>query len=95
MKRLIGQPGRENVLLREAAASASQIEPEFIDVDGVRRGFGIKRSLAYELLKDGAIKGVSLRRRNRVRGKRLFQVDSIRAYLSSRLKETASNGGTE
>ena len=63
------------------------MEPEFVDLDGLRRGFGIKRSLAYQLLADGLIKGVSLRRRNRVRGKRLFQVDSVRAYLNSQMDE--------
>jgi len=61
------------------------MEPEFVDLDGLRRGFGIKRSLAYQLLADDLIKGVSLRRRNRVRGKRLFQVDSVRAYLNSQM----------
>lgn len=69
------------------AATASIMEPEFVDLDGLRRGFGIKRSLAYQLLADGLIKGVSLRRRNRVRGKRLFQVDSVRAYLNSQMDE--------
>jgi len=68
-------------------ATASIMEPEFVDLDGLRRGFGIKRSLAYQLLADGLIKGVSLRRRNRVRGKRLFQVDSVRAYLNSQMEE--------
>jgi hypothetical protein len=65
--------------------TASPIDPEFVDVAGLRRGFGIKRSLAYQLLADGLIKGVSLRRRNAVRGKRLFSVDSVRAYLNSQM----------
>jgi hypothetical protein len=69
------------------AVRASQIDPEFVDLDGLRRGFGIKRSLAYQLLADGLIKGVSLRRRGAVRGKRLFSVDSVRAYLSSQMEE--------
>jgi hypothetical protein len=89
-----GERPTKTVPPSDALASASVIEPEFVDVDGLRRAFGIKRSLAYQLLADGAIKGVSLRRRNRVRGKRLFQVDSVRAYLHSRL-ESATNGGTE
>jgi hypothetical protein len=64
---------------------ASEIDPEFVDVYGLRRLFGIKRSLAYQLLADGLIRGVSLRRRNAVRGKRLFQVDSVRVYLNSQM----------
>jgi len=71
----------------DKAVRASQIDPEFVDVDGLWRGFGIKRSLGYQLLADGLIRGVSLRRRNAVRGKRLFSVDSVRAYLNSQMKE--------
>src|SRR5947207_12618118 len=78
----------------DKAVRSSQIDPEFVDVDGLRRGFGIKRSLAYELLADGLIRGVSLRRRNALRGKRLFQVDSVRAYLLSRL-EPIPNGDSK
>lgn len=79
--------GMNQIPLRTtAAAKAWDIEPEFVDLDGLRRGFGIKRSLAYELLSEGLIKGVSLRRRNCVRGKRLFQVDSVRSYLNSQME---------
>jgi hypothetical protein len=39
-------------------------DPEFVDVEGLRARFGIKRSLAYQLLHDGVIRGVSLRRRS-------------------------------
>ena len=73
----------------EVASSASRIDPEFVDCKGLEAGWGIKRSLAYQLLADGAIRGVSLRRRGQVRGKRLFGVDSVRAYLASQME----NGG--
>jgi hypothetical protein len=56
---------------------------EFTDVEGLRAMFGIKRSLAYQLLGSGTIRGVSLRRQGRNRGKRLFDVASVRAYLNS------------
>jgi hypothetical protein len=42
-------------------------DPEFVDVAGLHRLFGIKRSLAYVLLNEGSIKSVSLRRRGAVR----------------------------
>lgn len=60
-------------------------DPEFVDCRGLEVGWGIKRSLAYALLADGKIQGVSLRRRNQVRGKRLFKVDSVRAFLNSQM----------
>lgn len=62
------------------------IEPEFVDCKGLEAGWGIKRSLAYQLLADGKIKGVSLRRRNQIRGKRLFSVDSVRQFLREQME---------
>ena len=64
---------------------ASHLNPEFVDCKGLESGWGIKRSLAYQLLADGKIRGVSLRRRGRSRGKRLFSVDSIRAFLREQM----------
>ncbi len=62
---------------------------EFVDSPGLQARFGIKRSLAYTLLADGAIRGVSLRRRNQTRGKRLFCVDSVRQYLNRQMESGA------
>ena len=59
---------------------------EFVDCDGLRAGFGIKRSLAYELHAQGLIRGVSLRRKGQVRGKRLWDVASVRAYLAAQME---------
>jgi len=73
-------------LIGGAARPPQQIDPEFVDCDGLRQGFGIKRSLAYELLRVGAIKGVSLRRRGQIRDKRLFAVDSVRAFLRAQME---------
>jgi hypothetical protein len=67
--------------LSEAVVCASCIDPEFVDCQGLQARFGIKRSLAYALLAEGAIKGVSLRRRGQIRGKRLFDVASVREFL--------------
>jgi hypothetical protein len=70
----------------EAPAGASRFDPEFVDCKGLEAGWGIKRSLAYQLLADGKIHGVSLRRRNQIRGKRLFSVDSVRAFLREQMQ---------
>lgn len=71
-----------------AQAGAMQ-DPEFLDAAGLQSRFGIKRSLAYTLLGDGSIRGVSLRRRGQVRGKRLFDVASVRTFLRSQMQEVA------
>jgi hypothetical protein len=73
-------------LTGEATRPPQHIDPEFVDCRGLEAGWGIKRSLAYQLLNDGKIRGVSLRRRGRLRGKRLFSVDSVRAYLASQMR---------
>ena len=65
---------------------ASHLNPEFVDCKGLESGWGIKRSLAYQLLADGKIRGVSFRRRGRSRGKRFFSVDSIRAFLREQME---------
>ena len=73
-------------LIGGAVRPPQHIEPEFVDCKGLEAGWGIKRSLAYQLLADGKIQGVSLRRRNQMRGKRLFSVDSIREFLRSQME---------
>jgi hypothetical protein len=84
---------RENLTIAPLAVVRGPVE--FTDTDGLRSMFGIKRSLAYKLLGSGDIRGVSLRRKGRMRGKRLFDVASVREYLQScsaceayRIKET-------
>jgi hypothetical protein len=69
-----------------AQASPANDAAEFVDAVGLQARFGIKRSLAYSLLADNAIRGVSLRRRGQLRGKRLFAVDSVRAFLHSQME---------
>jgi hypothetical protein len=61
-------------------------DPEFLDARGVEGRFSIRRSLLYELHNGGHIKSVSLRRRGQSRGKRLFSVDSIRAFLREQME---------
>jgi hypothetical protein len=74
-------------LIGGAVRPPQHIDLEFVDCKGLEAGWGIKRSLAYALLADGKIEGVSLRRRNRIRGKRLFKVDSVRAFLRSQMED--------
>ena len=62
-------------------------DPEFVDAPGLQFRFGIKRSLAYVLLDAGLIRGASLRRKGQLRGKRLFNVASVRDYLNSQMAE--------
>ena len=81
-----GTSGLSSQALIKEVTRPERLDPEFLDCQGLQEVFGIKRSLAYVLLADGSIEGVSLRRRNQVRGKRLFKVDSVRAFLRSQME---------
>jgi hypothetical protein len=64
-------------------AVAYGADAEFTDFAGLERGWSIKRGQAYELIRDGAIRSVVLRRKGRIRGRRLIQVASVRAWLAA------------
>ena len=80
------QPAITVPLIGGAVRPPQHIDPEFVDCRGLEAGWGIKRSLAYQLLNDGKIHGVSLRRRGAIRGKRLFSVDSVRSFLREQME---------
>lgn len=86
MKNTIETGGNAHRTVAPVAASLVN-DAELVDAPGLQRLFSIKRSLAYSLLADGLVKGVSLRRRGQLRGKRLFDVASVRAYLASQMEE--------
>ena len=56
--------------------------PEFCDGGQIKALFGFSRSTAYNLAAQGKIRAITFRERGRDRGKRLFNCESIRAFLS-------------
>lgn len=65
--------------------------PEFGRAADVQRLFGIKRGTLYNLIAEGKVKSVSMRRKGNVHGCRLIFLPSVRAYLHSLM----NNGGIE
>lgn len=63
------------------------VDPEFVDVKKLESMFGIKRTLAYHLMNEKLIKGISLRNGSEARGKRLIEVSSVRNYLNTLMQE--------
>ena len=59
------------------------LKPEWLRIPQVTQVFGIGRSKLYELLSEGAIKSVSLRKRGQASGTRLVSYDSVSAYIES------------
>jgi hypothetical protein len=77
---------RDAAQLAQRAVSEWRPPSEYVDCKGLEAGFGIKAGLAYDLLASGDIEGVSLKRRGQQRGKRLFNVASVRAFLEKQAK---------
>ena len=48
--------------IAEPTLATVEVEPEFVDAHGLQAIFGIRRTLAYDLLATGHIRSVSLRR---------------------------------
>ena len=73
-------------------------QPEFADHKGVRALFGLSRAHAYQLIKQGQIRSVCIRRQGATRGRRFFNCQSIRDFLNKHADHapappTAENGG--
>jgi hypothetical protein len=77
--------GNTNNLTDSPVEPGRFLAPEFLDVDQVRIYFGIKQSLLYRLLAENKIRAVSIRQRGKSRGRRLFDVASIRSFLNSQV----------
>lgn len=67
-------------------------KPEFADAKGARQSFGLSRSHLYELNTTGKIRSCCIRRPGAVRGRRLFDCESIRTYLNSCVDPRVENG---
>ena len=60
--------------------------PEFVDARGLRALFGISRTHGYFLADAGLVKTVSLRRPGTTRGRRLWDCESVRAFLRANIE---------
>ncbi|MEK7677036.1 MAG: hypothetical protein AAB676_14490 [Verrucomicrobiota bacterium] len=70
---------------------ASNLAPEFLRTDDVRKIFGIRRGSLYGLAKLGKVKSCLLRIRGNRLGVRLWSVDSIRGLIREGM-EASENG---
>jgi len=79
---------RSSRIMSDAQAAILELKrplltPEYADSEVLFALFGIKRSLAYQLIAEGLVKSAALKRGENDRGKRLFHVASFREYLES------------
>jgi len=67
----------------QVAAINQSSKPEYLRVPDAVRIFAICRSSLYELIGEGRIKSVCLRKRGAIRGIRLISYDSLLAYIEN------------
>jgi hypothetical protein len=75
-----------------ALDSTTGVLPEFGRWQDVQRWFGIKRGTLYNLVADGKVKAIPLRRKGNKHGCTLFYLPGISAYLHSLLQAQTKDG---
>ena len=75
-----------------AKAVAPQVLPEFGRWRDVERLFGIKRGTLYNLMAEGKVKSIILRRKGHVHGCRLIHLASVSNYLNSLMESQEGTG---
>jgi hypothetical protein len=73
---------------QQATPASVHAAPEFADHKGARVLFSLSRASLYRLAGEGKIKSVSVRNRGSLRGKRLFDCDSIRRFISAQMEDS-------
>lgn len=79
-------PKRKTTTAPVQAGESNATTPEFGRWQDLQRVYSIKRGTAYNLLKDGKIKGVLLRVRGKKSGVRLFEMESVRALIRGQME---------
>jgi len=73
-----------------ANTASTNTLPEFGRWRDVERHFGIKRGTLYNLMAEGKVKSVVLRRKGNVHGCRLIHLASVSEYLNGLLQTQQS-----
>lgn len=74
---------QNNTHIDAGAAQQGEPKPEFLRPAAACRIFSIGRTKIYELIADGKIASVSMRKRGQRHGTRLISYDSLKNYLQS------------
>jgi hypothetical protein len=80
----------QNQLQRVAGGGSATQDfiPQYADSKGLNRLTGLTRSHAYLLFSEGKIDSVCIRRAGSTRGKRLWHIPSVMAFLDSIRKDS-------
>ena len=83
-------PIQTNTPAAGANLTAAPLKPgaEWLRPGDVRYSHGIGRSLLYELIRDGKVRSICLRREGRVTGMRLVSAQSLNEFIASHAEES-------
>ena len=68
--------------------SATGSAPEFGEIADVQRLYGLRRTTTFNLIREGQIKSVLLRKPGNKSGKRLVYLPSVREWLLKQMEAT-------
>ena len=68
------------------AIAEGNLDPEFAGHAKMRELFDLSRTHLYRLSSEGKIRSVSLRERGKTRGRRLYDVQSVRDFLAANIE---------
>jgi hypothetical protein len=68
------------------AIAEGNLYPEFAGHAKMRELFDLSRTHLYRLSSEGKIRSVSLRERGKTRGRRLYDVQSVRDFLAANIE---------
>jgi hypothetical protein len=74
----------------EPVAVSWGADTEWVDHRGLKNMFSIGRSAAYTHVQNGDFRSVCLRRKNCIKGRRLFCVQSVRDWIEKQLAQQES-----
>ena len=80
-----------NLTITPPAVAGGHLDPEFAGHAKIRELFDLSRTHLHRLSTEGLIRSVSLRQRGRLRGRRLYDVQSVREYLQSHIGTEVAN----
>ncbi len=72
-------------------ANEARLDPEFAGYKKIRELFDLSRTHLYRLSCEGRVRSVCLRERGKIRGRRLYDVQSVRNYLAANLETEVAN----
>jgi hypothetical protein len=83
----------DQILADSSSTPCSLYHPEWLRIPEATRLFGLSRSKLYALISERRIKSFCLRERNKLKGIRLLNYDSLAAFLENEAKTQEQEAG--